>query len=450
MVKPIVLIVFFIFYFQGGSQEEDSSFTLQEAIDYALKNNRMSKIATLEIEAAEKTKWETTATGLPQLNAKVDYQNFLKQQVSVIPAVIFGGQPGEFAEVTFGTKQNANATATLTQLLFDGSYLVALQSTKVFLEISKNAKEKTDLEIRKGVINAYGNVLLANESISILKRNITVLEKNLSDVTKIYENGLEEEESVEQLKLTLQSLQSNLQNTNRLKDLAYKIFNITIGKPVESTTILTENLNNLANQNIVLGLLNTSEDVKNAIDYKIANNDKRAKELLVKLEKSKSLPRLTAFLNGGYSAFNEKFVFLNKDTRWFGSSLFGVSLNVPIFSSGMKRAATQRAKINLEIANENLTEIEQKLKLQIATAKSNYQFAIEEFNNKKENLDLAERIEKKNQTKFFEGLGSSFNLRQAQTQLYATQNELLKAMLNVITKKAELETVLNEVPKIKN
>lgn len=447
MVKPVVLIVFLMVSLTGFSQEETSRFTLQEAINYALENNRASKNATREIESAQKIKWETIATGLPQLNANIDYQNFLKQQVSVIPAIFFGGQPGEFAEVTFGTKQNANATATLSQLLFDGSYLVGLQSAKVFLEISKNAKEKTDLEIRKGTINAYGNVLLANESITILERNISVLEKNLFDVTKIYENGLEEEESVEQLKLTLQSLQSRLQNTIRLRGLAYKLFNITIGRPIEASSILTENLNALTAQNIVLSLLEANEDVESTIDYKIARNNKTTKELLVKLEKSKYLPSLNAFLNGGYSAFNENFAFLNRDTKWFGSSLFGVSLNVPIFSSGMRKAATQRAKINLEIAEENLTETEQKIKLEIATMKSSYQFAIEDYNNKKESLGLAERIEKKNQIKFFEGLGSSFELRQAQTQLYSSQNELLQAMLDVITKKAELETVLNEIPK---
>jgi len=420
---------------------------MDEAIDYAIKNNYDNKVAVKNIDAARERKWETTTIGLPQINGKIDYQNFLKQQVSVIPAEFFGGQPGEFAEVTFGTKQNANATATLSQLLFDGSYLVGLQSAKVFLEISKNAKEKTDLEIRKATINAYGNVLLANESISILQNNITVLEKNVFDITKIYENGLEEEESVEQLKLTLKGLQSNLQNTIRLRDLAYKMFNITIGKPIDANSILTENLNLLASRNLVLSLLEADEGVENAIDYKIASNDKTAKELLVKLEKSKYLPSLSAFLNGGYSAFDEEFVFLNRDTKWFGSSLFGASLKIPLFSSGMRRAATQRAKINLEIAEENLSETEQKIKLEIAAAKSSYQFAMEDYNNKKENLTLAERIEKKNQTKFFEGIGSSFGLRQAQTQLYSAQNELLQAKLNVITKKADLETVLNEIPK---
>jgi outer membrane protein TolC len=320
---------------------------------------------------------------------------------------------------------------------------VGLQSAKVFLEISKNAKTKTDLEVRKVVIDAYGNVLLAEESITIFERNIAVLEKNLFETTKIYENGLGEEENVEQLQITLSSVQSMLSNTTRLKTLAYQMLNITLGLDVYNPLILTSNLKNLANNNMSLNLLDTEGNPKNTIDYQIAENDTEAKTLMMKLEKSKALPTLDAFINGGYSAFSQDFTFTNSNQDWFGSSLVGINLKIPIFSSGMRSAATQRAKINLEKSKTDLIEIEQRIKLQIASAKSDFKFAIEDYENKKKNLALAERIEHKNQTKFFEGIASSFDLRQAQTQLYATQQELLQAMLDVINSKAELETVLN-------
>jgi len=429
------------------AQVQPKQFSLQEAIDYALENSRTAKNAARDIEAARQQKWETTATGLPQLEADIGYQNFIKQPISLIPAEFFGGNPGEFAEIAFGTKQTMNAVATVRQKIFDGSYLVGLQSAKVFLEISQNAKEKTDLEVRKAVINAYGNVLLAEESIRILERNIAVLEKNLDETTKIYENGLGEEESVEQLQITLSGIKSNLNNTTRLKDLAYQMFNMTIGLDIYNETVLSDNLSSLTAQNTVLSLLEADENVEETIDFQIAENDKVSKELLLKLEKSKALPKLDAFINGGYNGNSNEFTFTNRDQQWFGSSVLGVNMNIPIFSSGMRSAATQRARINLEKAEDDLTETEQRLKLQIASAKSDYKFAIEEYENKRQNLDLAERIEKKNQVKFFEGIASSFELRQAQTQLYATQQEYLQAMLDVINKKAELETVLNEIPK---
>ncbi|WP_339918006.1 TolC family protein [Yeosuana marina] len=445
MTKKIAFIFVFLISISIFSQEKNQHFSLQEAIDYALENNRTSKNAQRDIEAAKQQKWETTATGLPQIDATIDYQNFLKQQVSLIPAEFFGGNPGEFAELTFGTKQSMSATATLRQKLFDGSYLVGLQSAKVYLEISKNAKAKTDLEVRKAVINAYGNVLLAEQSVQILERNKAVLEKNLNDLTQMYKNGLEEEESVEQLQITLSGVDSSLKNTLRLKTLAYQMLNITLGLDVHNKTIITDSLEDLTLKNMSLDLLESPVNVENTIDYLIAENDKKSKELLLKLEKSKALPTLNAFVNGGYQGYGDNFNFTSKDQKWFGSSLLGINMNIPIFSSLGRSAATQRAKINLAKSEDDLIETEQKLQLQIASAKSDYQFAIEDYDNKKQNLNLAERIEKKNEIKFFEGIASSFDLRQAQTQLYTAQQEFLQAMLDVINKKAELETITNSI-----
>jgi outer membrane protein TolC len=427
------------------AQNETIQFSLQEAIDYALTHNTAANGAALDIEAAKKQKWETIATGLPQIDGNIDYQNFIKQQVTVIPSSAFGGPEGEFNAVEFGLSQNVNASATVTQLIFDGSYIVGLQSAKVFLEISKNAKAKTDLEIRKNVINAYGNVLLAEKSVAILEKNKAVLEKNLKEITKIYESGFEEEESVQQLQITLSGIESNLNNSLRLKDVSYQMLNMTIGRPVDATSVLTEDLETLTSKNIDLNFANTTFAVNTTIDYLIAENDKTSKELLVKLERSRTLPTVGAFLSGGYTSFSDDFDFLKRDQDYFGYAVFGANIKIPIFGSGLKSARTQRAKINLEKSKAELSDTEQRLKLQIAKAKSDYQFAIEDFNNKKENLDLAERIEQKNQTKLFEGVGSSFELRQAQVQLYSAQQELLQAMLNVITSKAALETISNTI-----
>lgn len=436
----IILLVSFSLLMNA---QQTKTFSLEQAIDYALQNNTAVKNAKSDVEAAKHRKWETTTMGLPQINASIDYKNWLKRQVALIPAEFFGGVAGEFAEVSFGTKQTMAASATISQLLFDGSYLVGLQSAKVYLEISKNAQEKTKLETKKMVVNAYGNVLLAQESIKILNHNITVLKKNLYETSKIYENGLTEEESVEQLQLTLTSLESNLKNTKRLKKLAYQMLNIVLGLDINTTIKLTDTLESLTVNFNSLALADANVDVNNNIDFKMAKNNAEAKKLLLKLEKSKALPKLSTFLNGSYNGNSSSFSFTNKSQKWFGSSLFGVNMSIPLFSSGMRNAATKRAKINLDKAQENLLHTAQQLKLKIESAKSNYKFAIEDCDNKKNNLELAERIEKKNQIKFFEGITSSFELRQAQLQLYNAQQQYLQAMLDVINKKIELETVLN-------
>jgi outer membrane protein TolC len=333
----------------------------------------------------------------------------------------------------------------LNQLIFNGSYIVGLQASKVFLEISKFAKEKTDLEVRQAVIKTYGNVLVSEESIRILENNKDVLEKNVNETQKIYNNGLAELESLEQLQITLQSIESSLNKAYRFNEITKKMLNVVIGLEINETVILSDKLEDLTFKKRNNTIATDKETLDNNIDLKIAENNKASKELLVKLEKSNALPTLNAYLNGSYSGFSNDFSFLERDQNWYGASVVGVNLSIPIFSSLGRSAATQRAKINYEKAKDNYIEIEQNLILQLETVKNEYQFAVEDLDIKKKSLVLAERIESKNQTKFFEGVGSSFDLRQAQTQLYNAQSELLQAMLSVINKKTELETVLNNI-----
>ncbi len=321
--------------------------------------------------------------------------------------------------------------------------MVGLQSATTYLKISENAKEKTEIGIREAVINAYGNVLLSEEGIRILENNIETLEKTLKETTAIFENGFVEEESVEQLKITLSSVKSLYSKTKKLNKIAYKMLNITLGIDINSPVLLTDNLNSLADQNIDLASLSNEFTLENHIDYKIAKNSERANELLVKLEQSKSLPSLSSFINVGYSGFGETFDYFKKEQQWYDSSQLGVTLEIPIFSSLARSSRTQQAKIELEKSRTLLTETAQTLKLQLESARTEYTYSIEEYESSKQNLALAESIENKQQIKFIEGISTSFELSEAQKQLYTMQQNYLQSMLNVIANKAALDSALN-------
>jgi outer membrane protein len=463
-MKRILVAVSILFLTAASAQEKTMTFSLDEAIKFALENSYNTKAARNDSKSAKEKVWETTTIGLPQINAKVDYQNFLKQPVSLLPAAAFDNTtstvetveqyfnlqansrpttPEGFIPVVFGTKQNMNASVTLTQLLFDGSYLVGLQAAKTFLKISNQAEEKTELITREAVINAYGTVLVTENSVAILKKNIEILEKNYQDAKKIFENGLNEEEDVEQLEITLGNLQNQLKNVENMQLIAYQMLNLSLGTSIDTKLVLTDSLDGLATSNMNLGLISETFSIDKHIDFKIAENDRETKRLMLKLEKSKYLPSLNAFINYGTQAFSDSFTFFNNDQRWFQQSLFGVGLNVPIFSSFGKNATTAQAKIALENADLRLEETKQRLSLQAEKAKSDYQFSIENYQTAKRNVGLAERIENKQRIKFFEGISSSFDLLQAQNQLYSQQQNYIQSMLDVIAKKAALENALN-------
>ncbi|EMY3482863.1 TolC family protein [Flavobacterium psychrophilum] len=443
--KLILTLFLFASILQAQEKKQSYSFTLQQAIAHATQNNYSAINASRDIEVAKEKKWETTTIGLPQINGTVSYLNNLQYtKQGVTGGGAFGGAPGSVSTIAFGTKHSANAGVTLSQLIFDGSYLVGLQSAKVYLKISENAKLKTNQEVKEIVINSYGNVLLADESISIFEKNKVILEKTLSDTKQIFKNGLIEEENVEQLQITLASVNSALANVKRQKTIALNMLKLILGINLDNELILIEKLEDLTQKNVDLLLLQEEFKATNNIDYQIGENLQESKRLLLKYEKSKELPSLGAALNYGYNAFENKFDFFSKDQKWNNFANLGVSLHVPIFSSLGTSAKKQQAKIALEQATTKLTETEQKLKLQFEKARSDYEFTIEELATNKNNLKLAERIETKQQIKFKEGLSTSFNLSEAQRQLYTAQQTYLQSMVDVINKRASLEKIINK------
>ena len=422
MRNQLVLLLTVLSLSFGYSQEQTYSFTLEEAIQFALENNYAAINADRDIIDAQKQKWETIADGLPQISGALSYQNQLKQPVSLLPAELSGGEAGTFIPVVFSQPQSATATATLSQQIFDGSYIVGVQATKAFLSYSNNNKEKTALEVRKQVVEAYGNVY---------------------ETSKLYENGLGEQESVDQLQITLSSIENQLQNALRLKEITLQMLNISMGLDLSAPTQLQENLEDLTLSKIDIGLLNYDFNINENVDFKLAENLNQQRYYEWKLAKSRALPTLNAFVNYGSSAYSNTFDFFSSDQQWFDSSILGFDLSIPIFSSLKRSASTQRAKIALEKAKTQLTEAEQQIRLQLENAKNNYTLAIANYETAKQNLTLSERIENKNQIKYKEGLATSFELRQAQTQLYTIQQEFLQSMVEVINKKTELEIILN-------
>ena len=224
------------------------------------------------------------------------------------------------------------------------------------------------------------------------------------------------------------------------------MFNLTLGLDIDTSVNLTDRMEDLVVKVLLSPTETSNSSLENNIDFKIALNNMRSNALLFKLEKSKALPTINAFINGGYAGNNNRFNFLDRTQKWFGASLFGVNMSIPMFSSLGRSAATQKAKIALEKSERTLANTRQELEIKIKRAQNELAFAQQDLENKKQAQNLAKRIEEKNQIKFFEGLASSFELSQAQTQLYTAQKQYMEAMLSVLNKHIALDVLLNPNP----
>ena len=397
-----------------------------------------------QIRGGKAKKWETIATGLPQINSFIEYNNNIKQPISLVPAEFFGGNPGEFSELSFGTKQTIDGSVTLTQLLFDGSYSVGLSSIKLYMDIAYKAKIKTDLEVKKSIISAYGNALVSEERVKILEKNLNNVKSNLDEIEKIYQSGLTEIENVEQLKITYVSIKNSLDYSYKLNKTSLNLLKLIIGYDIDKEIILSNSLQDLTLKSILEKKSIENFEIDKNIDYLLALNNTKSQKTLLTLEKSKALPTLRAFIKGGYDGNNDSFRFFKSDQKWYGYSIAGVSMSVPIFSSLRKSAKTQQARIEFEKSKIDLSESKKRIIIELDNAESEYQYAVSSYNSNVENVKLAEKIERKNQIKFIEGLISGLDLRQAQIQLYSIQNQLIQSMLEVINKKTNLEGILTQ------
>ena len=442
-MKIKFLIIFFLILANTSGQNLPESLSLNEAIEFGLSNNRSIINADREILKAKKERWKTIAIGLPQISSEINYQNFLEMPVSLVPAEFFGGQMGTFSELIFGTEQNMIGSVKMEQLLFDGSYLVGLEASRIYLKISENLFEKTNLEVKKLITTTYTNVLIAQFNISFLEKNKKTLEVNLKEIRELFKNGFEEEESVEQMQLSLSQVSSNLKYAQNLMKITEEMVKFVIGYPTEKPLLLRSNLEDIFNEGLYFKTIPEITNISNNIDIKIADNNVKSEALQFKYEKSKSLPKLSGFINQTYTGNSNEFTFADRDQKWYGSSLVGLNLKIPLFSSLGRSAISQKAKISLDQAITELKETQERIRIEVNAAYNDYDLAVDNYFTEKENLRLAERIEKKNQIKFFEGVVQSFELRMSQMQLYNAQNNFVTAIHSVINKKTQLETLLN-------
>jgi outer membrane protein TolC len=439
-IKKIILSLFISGTSAVSYAQESFSFSLQEAQDYAIKHNYQNQNAIKDIEIAKKKVWETTAIGLPQVNAEGQIQRFIDIPTQVAPANAFNplAPEGELATFQFGLNYNNSVGISASQLIFDGSYIVGLQAAKTYKELSINSQAKTEIELKDAVAQAYYTVLATEKNVVVLKNSLEATQKMLTETQALYREGLTEEQNVDQLELNVNALQTNFEIAEDQRDFAKKLLNIQLGLPIETQVTLTEQLDNLVttNQN---SLADKKFSAENHIDYELTVTNMKLSQLNLRKEKYSFLPTLSAFFSHQQQNFGNELDVFSGDARWFPATIVGLNLKLPILTSGARLSKVSQAKIEFEKMENTAKEVEQNLKYQAELAASNFDTAKETFDNQKDNLALAQKIYDKTVKKYDAGIASSLELTQAQNQLLSAEGNYIKAVLDLLNARSALE-----------
>ena len=446
-LKPILfisgLLLLGIIPITGFTQEDGNGFSLKQAQDYALKNNYQGLNTQRDIESARKKVWETTAIGLPQVSVEAQFQNFIKLPTSLIPATAFNPNAAEdeYAELQFGTDYNTTASISATQLLFDGSYIVGLQAAKTYKELSVNNKKKTDQEIKDAVAKAYNTVLVAQENQKVLEQSYQSTETLFNETKAMFDAGLTEEQNADQLQLNLTNLKNSVTQATRQVEIAKNLLKFQMGMDISQPIELTDKLDQLIENEDMSTFMNQQLDVSNHVEYQLIQTNEKLMKLNFRKEKYAFAPSIAAFFNHQEQNMSNNFDAFSGG-KWYPSTLWGISVKIPLISSGMRLSKMGQAKLEYEKAVTTSKQVEQSLMLKAQNAQSDFNTAYDLYNNQKESLKLAKSIHNKTIKKYGEGVVSSMELTQSQAQMLSTEGMYIKSILDLLNAKSTLKRSL--------
>ena len=444
-MRKITPIIVFCFLILGGSNlqaQEIKSFSLQEALEYAMENNYDIMKSEKDIEAAKQQVKETTAFGLPQINAAVKYNDNIARPTMILPPEFSGGTGP--AEVQFGTRYDMTASATATQLIFSGDYIVGLKAARRYLESTDVEFFRNKVAVKQQVANSYYAVLTTQKAMDIVDSTLTVTVSLAEETRQIYEVGFGEDIDVDQLDLLVADLEANKIYFENQLTLTFAYLKFYLALDSKDSIILTDNL-----EGLLLGLENSSLlseefDVKTNPDYYSLYKQKEIKELQVQLERVSYLPSINAYLNYQTQAQRDVWNFTSSEEKWYSSSIFGVSMDIPVFSSGSRRAKVNQAKIAYEQFDIMEDQLENQLYLQFDNFRSEYLNSFKVYENKDKNRKIAEKIFLKTTEKYKQGMASSLDILNTQTQFLNAESDYINAANAFLQSGEELKKILTK------
>ena len=438
-----LILIFCLFYvIPAKAQLTDSitKFSLQEAIDYAQSHQSSILNASIDEEIAKNTVKSTIGIGLPQLNGNVNFQDFLKIPTNLLPGEIFG-KPGTQIPVQFGVQYQSSYGLELSQLLFDGSYLVGLQASKTFKELSNKNLKRSRIETAVGVTKAYYSVLVSNEQLSLLDANIDRLKKSFKDTQALFANGFVEKIDVDRLTVLNNNLETERGNVIRLLELNMNLLKFQMGMTIQSKLVLKDSIGSLQVAEF-LAVKDTAA-YQNRIEYSLLETQKKLNELDLKRYKSLFLPSLAAF--GTTSRSFQSNEFLNLIDRSFPATIIGFRLSVPLLSGGVKAYQVRNAKLEVLKTENNLVNLKNGINLEVEQAQTIYRNGLKSLENQKRNMELAKEVLRVTKIKYEQGVGSSIEVTTAETSLKESQNNYINALYDLLINKVNMDRALGKI-----
>ncbi len=458
-MSRILISIFTVFSVALTAQ---SSFNLEEAIDYAIKHSCEMQISQLDQADAEARITEFKATGLPQVNGGIDYnyyfftpavpvEDFISPAVYGILENEFPGEvvsppgPPTFQEFSFFTKHNLTAQVTASMLLFDGSYLTGVKAAKLYKDLTTKRKDVIEEEVKTAVTKAYMNILIAEENKNTLETNLSTIEKSLKEAEAYYENGFIERLEVTRIDLSKETLQAEITKVDQLINISKNLLKFQMAYPLSNPIELTEDLETLVNIfNAESDLSDIEIDFSKKAQFRQIEMGQELNELNIERLKKGYLPNVVARA-GVSEALQRNNLFGENEAGWIPTVYAGLAINVPITDGKRKQGMIQQAEIEQRKTQIQKEEYQRSIAMQVETARLQHANAKTSLANNKRILEVTQDIYGTTLIKFGEGVGSSLEVTQAESDLHQAQSAYINSLYDLLITKIDLDIALGEL-----
>ncbi|WP_044172514.1 TolC family protein [Flectobacillus major] len=415
------------------------SYSLKEAVDYAVKNHSNVKTGQIDILTAEARVNEIKAMGLPQLNGNIGYTNNLIIQRVFIPAKTFdpNAKDGDVVAAEFGVRNSGNAGVNFSQLLFDGSYTLGLKAADVYKELSKKSLVQTKQQVAENVMKAYYGILVNQERLQILQLNMGRLDSLYNQTKAMNQQGFVEKIDVQRLEVQKNNLNIEYKNVERLQELSYYLLKYQMGLKPQEEVVLTDKLS-AVNINEFIPEHETTFQYADRIEYSILQTQDRLAQLDLKNQKAGYLPKVTMNGSYGYSAGRPQFTDLITKP-WFNAATLGVAIQIPIFDGFAKKYKIIQSQNALTKLKEGFNFLESSIDFQIKQGQITLKNAYETLQEQKLNMELAKEVVRVSKIKYEQGVGTNLELVNAESSYKEAQTNYYTTLYNVLIAKVDLD-----------
>ncbi|WP_240509550.1 TolC family protein [Geofilum rhodophaeum] len=409
------------------AQEADSllQLSLEDAQRHALEHNRSLKNATLEVQVAEARRWQTLATMLPQVSAKADYSNMFGYSMDL----------GQF-KISMPNSITFNGTASVA---LSGAQVVGVQLEKIAGRMADISLKQTEQEVSDQVKTLYYSALAMEETVDLLEQNLVNLEKLQQHTLRSVEVGVAEQTDADRISVQVTSMKTSLNSTRRQLEMIYNSMRLQLGLSVATELALTQNVDDLMQVENALALLDTEFVLDNNYNFQLLSENVALAQKQIALKKWEFAPTLSAF----YQYTKVEYMSDEMTMRSTPPNMFGLSLNVPIFSSGSRLKGVKMAQLAYQQQVNTYDDTREALLVQHRQLMYNLSSSFESYLSQKENMTVAQRLFDNVSRKYEHGMASSMDVTNTGTELVAAQSSYVQALLEVVTARIELEQLLN-------